>query len=363
MWERARRATVVLLVAAAGAVAAGAVAAGPPQPPALDPAARRPEGPAPSEYWDLTARLASGHHLFARFAFTSLGPGERNAVAIGHLVFPDGRVHRFKNLVEESAQNLSPDGRTLHVNNSHLYLGALPHRLEITKRNTRFHLRFHPAAGHVPPASLTAGGYAFALLDPSAPLRGRLRHPEKLPGDGLDARGRAAFTHTWLGVPEPELLLRRLEFFSLADDGEPALHWTELLRADGTSARWLTVRHGDGARADTTEVALGPEGALATPTRPGYPLPGAIRIFSPRADGRVRLGRVLLEQDPIADLQELSWVVRLLIRPPGRPHRIWVEAPYELRLSRDDGPPRTVTGTGVLTASFFEPLPDGAAAP
>ena len=50
-----------------------------------------------SEYWDLMARFESGHRLVARFLVTNEGPGEHTAVAVGHVVFPDGSSVDFRN--------------------------------------------------------------------------------------------------------------------------------------------------------------------------------------------------------------------------------------------------------------------------
>ena len=58
-------------------------------------AARMSTAETASEYWDLSARFESGHSLVARFQITNEGPGQHTAVAIGHVVFPDGERSSF----------------------------------------------------------------------------------------------------------------------------------------------------------------------------------------------------------------------------------------------------------------------------
>ena len=94
-----KRTSPPLALWASLAVAALALAAAAPDPAAkrVDPAARLASQGSASEYWDLVARLDSNHSVFARFMITNQGPGTRTALAVGHLVQPDGTVVPFHN--------------------------------------------------------------------------------------------------------------------------------------------------------------------------------------------------------------------------------------------------------------------------
>ncbi|MDH5308130.1 MAG: hypothetical protein OEW02_13190, partial [Myxococcales bacterium] len=77
----------------------------------VDPSARLPGGSAASEYWDLVAHFSAGHRVYARFQITNEGPGERNGLAFGHVIFPDGSVTPFQNGRRRDRWTLGPQGR------------------------------------------------------------------------------------------------------------------------------------------------------------------------------------------------------------------------------------------------------------
>ena len=49
------------------------------------------------EYWTLFIELESGHRISQRFLLTNAGPGERNALALGHVMRPDGTRQDYHN--------------------------------------------------------------------------------------------------------------------------------------------------------------------------------------------------------------------------------------------------------------------------
>jgi len=80
-----------------------------------NPAARLLSSESASEHWEFTARFDSGHYFFAEFLITNIGPGERNAAAIGYIIDPGGTPHRFTNGRRNGHWNLSPDHLSLHL--------------------------------------------------------------------------------------------------------------------------------------------------------------------------------------------------------------------------------------------------------
>jgi len=50
---------------------------------------------APTEWWLFAAELDSGDRVLVEFTLTDVGPGERNAAAIGRWVQQDGAVVAF----------------------------------------------------------------------------------------------------------------------------------------------------------------------------------------------------------------------------------------------------------------------------
>ena len=86
--------------------------------PRCDPRTDLPGGSAASEYWDLAAHFVSGHRAYARFLITNEGPGERNGVAIGHVITPEGVAVEFRNGRLEDRWTLGERGRRLDIGSS-----------------------------------------------------------------------------------------------------------------------------------------------------------------------------------------------------------------------------------------------------
>ena len=66
-----------------------------------------PDGDCAGVYWDLTAAFSSGDRIYARVLVTRAGPGERNAVAMGHWIDPAGAQTRSRT----AAARASSSGR------------------------------------------------------------------------------------------------------------------------------------------------------------------------------------------------------------------------------------------------------------
>jgi hypothetical protein len=340
--------TALLLLLAALVTPGPASAAG--EEPATDRAARRPAGTTATEYWDLTARFDSGHRLFARFMITDLGPGSQNTVAIGHLILPNGTIHRFRNALPGGGGSLQSDGLKIDVANSHLDMSGPEYRLHIDKGNTQIDLRFAPRGHPATPAAAAPDGYHFEILDTAAPIAGTIWHRRKIP-EPLEVSGRVAISHTWSENDERDVVLRRIEFFSLEDDG--AIQLTAVTTPNGEQTRWLTVRDPDENFYQTSEFEIDLPELASNGDGACYPVPASLEIRGAGLEGRVKLERTFLEHDP---LDALPLPVRLLVRVSMRPHRVWTAAPFEITLATaPGGPPRKFRGSGVAVVTYLNP--------
>jgi hypothetical protein len=365
--RRARHAAAVaaslggLLGCAAPAAAGGAA---PPAPKetvgsAVDPSARLPGGGSAWEYWEITAPLTSGHLVASRFLVTNAGPGDRNGIAIGRVIAPDGQVHEFRNGRLASRWSLSDDRLRLDVSSSHLDLHGPEHRLWIDKRRVQIDLRYRPAQGAILPAEWLPPGYHLEVIAAAAPIEGSLwLEGMETP---LTVRGRAAVTHSWAKPAEVDLALRRIE--ALGVGGEDAVYLVDLTTPDGGRKRWLGLSRGSALRFTTVGFALGLEGAAGDRDDAPYWVPGKLALGGERVGGSIRIERTLAEGDPLAGL---PGPIRFLQSLSMRPRRVWAASSVDVTVQPtvDAADGWRVRGSGVVWVSFLDTLkrPDGHAA-
>lgn len=333
---------------------AAALAAAEPDPAAerVDPAARLASQGSACEYWDLTARLDSNHRVFARFVITNQGPGTRTALAIGHLVQPDGVVVPFQNGRRWGRWNLGPEGLRMEIGSSLLDLRGPVRRFEVDKRKKGIRIRLDYPPGR--PRSFRKGrglgAYAIDLLELAEPVEGSVWVAGM--AEPLAVRGTIAMTHTWMERSEPDLALRRIDVLSL--DSERALFLSELTAPGGGHSRWLVLRDRGQFVLDSREFELGLEPAAPAGGNPDYPIPGAIRLRGPEVEGEIRLGRVLAQHNP---LEALPQPFRLWLSFQMRPWRVWTDALLELRLGAGaDRPALRFSGAGIGSITYLNPF-------
>ena len=310
-----------------------------------DPAARLLSDEFATERWEFTARFDSGHLLFTEVLITNIGLGDRNAAVIGHIVEPDGTVYEFRNGRREGAWTLSADGLRLQVGSSFLNQQDPVHNIGVSKRSVRVDLRFRPDGPVVWSDKFTPSGYALDLLDAAVPVEGTLwARGMKEP---VSVRGTAAFTHSWVSKAESDVLLRRVEFFSL--QGDYALYFVDLTSPKGSRSRWLVVTHQGRVVYETPNFALSLDGTAEKSK--GYTVPGMLQLKSEKTAGQIQLDRVLLRYNPLDDLpQPFRWLVSL----KARPQRAWALSPFEVSFRPDPNQaPIRLRGTGVTTVSFL----------
>jgi hypothetical protein len=316
---------------------------------AAGPAARLPAGGSAWEYWDITALLDSGHRVASRFLITNAGPGDRNGVAIGRVIAPDGWVKEFDNGRRRDRWTLSDDGLRLDIGRCHLDLHGPAHRLRIDKRRVQIDLRYTPERVALSPQGVSPPGYHLDVIAVSVPIEGTLWL------EGMDAprtvRGWATVTHTWAKQPEVDLTLRRIEFFGRLD--EDGLYLIDLTTPGGIRSRWLGLSRGPDLRFATSEFELQLDGAAGDRENAPYWVPGSLVLEGEQIGGRIRNERTLAEVQP---LSALPGPIRFLLSLSMRPRRVWMESPFEVALppgpDGEPGGPRR--GSGMVTVSFLE---------
>jgi hypothetical protein len=320
-------------------------------------AARMSLGESASEYWDLTARFESGHLLFARFLVTNEGPGEHTAVAVGHLLFPDGGHVAFRNGRQRGRWRLEAGGERLVVGSSLLDLRSPRRRYEVDKERDGIRIRLAIEAGSGAGVSAPAGGLSLRLLDLAAPVTGEIQVRERGMSAPQTLRGRAWLIHTWLDEPESAVALRRIDF--LAFDGDVALALVDVLPVPGRAPwRWLAVQEASQPVQQSAAFEAVASGAAPGRGEPQYPLPGALRLENPELSGRIDLARVLLRHEPLEDLPQ---PFRFLFSLKTRPRRAWVESPFALKFDTPSSrSTRELRGTGIAAVTFSNPLPETA---
>lgn len=339
---RCRAALLVCSIVLAAAIAS---AGGPPDP--VDPGAQLPDGAEAAEHWDLAAHFDEGVRLYARFLITNAGPGERTAVAFGHLLRPGQEPVEFHNGRREGRWQLSEDRRRIAIGSSKLALGDDARHFEVDndKRGIKIQLDF-PADATARTAPTAPGGYRLALLNLATPATGSfwlegMSAPRRL-------RGHVVLTHTWFQRPEAELLARRID---LASFDPRAPFFVSALRApDGRRWRW-GVTASDGVSAPILDLEL----ELQEPGGDAYPIPRAIEMRGKGLKASISLGKPLLEVDP---LDALPPILRMVYSFGDRPRLLWVQTNADVALkSATENAVLRVQSEGLATLVFPDALP------
>ncbi|MCG8590418.1 MAG: hypothetical protein MJE66_14105 [Proteobacteria bacterium] len=315
----------------------------------LDPAARLPSGRAAFEHWDFTIELESGHRVLARFTITNAGPGDRNGIAIGHVIPPEGKRRQFRNGRRAREWQLSSDRLSLVMGKSALDWRSGEAHLKISKKSVQVDLKLDVRRGHSLPASALPDGLEIDLLDASAPVHGRIF----LRGmaEPLAVTGRAAVTHTVGRRGEGALLRGRAEFF--APRAEPPVAWIHLQHASGRHTNaWLLAR-GESNRLVTEDVQAESSGRLPG-TKDGFVAPVTWNLAGPWGKTLISLQSALLAHDPREDLPTL---LRMAVSSKIRPVRVWAPGGVLVTLAPSPGEthPLLLKGSGLSVVTFLGP--------
>jgi hypothetical protein len=318
-----------------------------------DPAARLPEAPGASEYWDVIARLDSGYRVFARFMIANEGLGQQTGVGMGHVVLPDGRVMEFRYARRKGEWKLSADRLRLDIASSTLDLHPPVFQFEIDSntRGIKVHLHFTTTGSAAWADDFSDARYWTDALQLSAPAEGTfwvrgMREP-------VAVRGTVALTHAWMNENEAAVARRRIEFFGQAPD--VALYVSDLMTPAGLHHHWLVVERKGSVVKKTSDFELTLGAATAATAGGKYPVPGQLLIRESGLTADIRPERLLLRTDPLDGVPQ---PFRFLLSLKSQPQRMWLESSFQLSLvSGADGAPVEEHGQGTLAVDFLNPLP------
>jgi hypothetical protein len=299
------------------------------------------------EYWDLVARLDSGHWLVAQTYVSNLGPGDGRAGAVGYLIAPDGSSRRFKRSEEPGAWKLTHDGRRLDLHSIALDPIGPPRRFHVDKPELEADLKLR--GKRAAPSGGQLAACSFSVLDTATAADVELRDGVK--ADPLSTQARVGLTHRWGDTLEADCAVRRVEVFLL--EREIGVYFAETTAPSGSLHRWLVARRGGqvlfaGDPADAS-VAWGV-------TAEGFAPPVSARFAAAGLDARIRFQAPLASVDPLA---QLPLPVQLLVQTRTQPRMTWMRAPFEMSLPGADGVRRSVAGEAVAKVSYLNPLPGG----
>lgn len=312
-----------------------------------------------SEYWDLTASFVSGHRLFARFSISNEGPGDRTAYAIGQVVFPDGSITPFQNGRLEDDWELSDDRLRMQVGSSVLDLHGPARHFEVdkNKKGVKIFLDFEPQTGRA--ARRWSGappGLNVELLVLGAPVRGSLWVRDRMGEEAapVPLSGRATLSHSWMDESEFSLARRRIDVHLLAPaDGSVRAWLLELLPKQGEARCWMVARRPDGGLLESDRFCMTGSGRSPAGSE-RYPVPASLVVAGEDLEGRVALGRMQVEHDPLSLAPR---PFRWLLSFRADPLQIWLDAGLELRWA-GAGDPLPLAGEGLVSFYFTNPLPD-----
>jgi hypothetical protein len=344
---KAGRALAIALLLGLGSATADA--GGPPSP--IDPGARLPRGDEASEHWDLAAHFDSGHRVYARFLITNEGPGERTAVAFGHVLKPDGTPVAFKNGRREGRWQLGDGGRRIEIGSSLLDFGDDVRRFEVDndKRGIKVHFEV-PADAPGLSAPPGPGGTRLELLNLASVARGRLWLRGMAAPVALN--GRALLTHSWSVVHESEAIARRADFATLA--GDDAFFFSHARAPDGTPWAWAVSGAASGRLISHTDVRV--EARPADNESGPYPLPDSIQLRGKGLDASISLeAPPVLVSDPLDALPSL---LKMVYSFGGRPRHLWADAVADVALEpRNADPSRRIQSAGIAAFYFSDGTP------
>ncbi|HXV37758.1 MAG TPA: hypothetical protein VEC18_11445, partial [Myxococcota bacterium] len=259
----------------------------------------------------------------------------------------------------ESRWTLSEDGARIEIGSSVFDQTGAVHRLayDSTKRGIRVEVEYAPRGPVAWAERESPGEYPIDLLELVTPARARIwlaGMPEPAASEGT-----IALAHTYLGASEADLALRRIDFASI--DAGPAIFLSDRTAPSGARERWLVVARAGEVLHQTSDFEL--EISQSPGKESGdYPTFEELRIRGARVEGAILRGATLAELNPLDDIPQ---PFRFLLSLRTRPQRAWSTASFEIRLrpeppmrlSEADESETVVTGSGITSVTYTNPLP------
>ena len=326
--------------------------------PVLDPSARMLSGDDASEAWTLYVELESGHRITQRFLLVNAGPGDHNAVALGHLHEPGRPPYRYQNGRTRANWNISDDRLFMDIAASHLDLHRPNGELRITKKEIEIRLFFDfppDATSARIPSDRLPRDYNVEVLAVGATTRGSIQAPWM--SEPLETRGRTWLVHTWTKKDEAELVSRRTDLYGYENgtsfyglqiqdtrDSESAWH---LIADTKTGIIESRINHSESWR---EQPRSGSDGVSKD-----YPTPRAFEIADrgrSGLSGPISLGAEFLRFDPTEVIpQPFRW----FIQRNSKPQEVWATARIGVRLPTTPGTPPLPAPGETLSATHGQP--------
>ena len=285
---------------------------------------------APTEWWVLAAQLDSGDRVLVELTLTDIGPGERNAAAIGEWIAADGAHTSFSRAKLGGDWTPSADGRRIDLGKFVFDRSAARAQLRVEKGSLRIALEFPLAAAPLATKRIAGGKWTQELWIAAAPVDASLwKRGMAAP---LRTKGRVGLSRRAIEGPEAKLAARRLEAFTL---GPAPLYVLEL--AKGKSAeRWVVAFDAKG------KLVAQDAGAVASKEALGAPAP-QLSLAGPGATGALLAGTRLASYDPLANLPApIRFLLGLRLKST------WMASPYDVSVSA-----ARRKGTAIASYTFY----------
>jgi hypothetical protein len=286
---------------------------------------------ADTEWWVLAAQLDSGDRVLVEFTLTNLGPGERNAAAIGRWIERGGAVTAFSRAKLEGDWTPSVDGSRIDLGKFVFDRARSPAVLRVEKGSLRIALEFALAGAPLASRSFAGGKWKQELWVASAPVKTSLwKRGMAAP---ISSAGRLALSRRLISGSEAKLAQRRAELFTF---GAAPIYLLEVARG-ARAERWLIACDANGKPIAQEAPVVAVAESLGT-VSPRFVLAG------PGMHGELRAGARLASYDPLADVPGLIKLALGL-----RLQSTWTVAPFSLRAGGRD-----LSGSAIASYTFYK---------
>jgi hypothetical protein len=268
--------------------------------------------------------------VLVEFTLTDVGPGERNAAAIGEWVAPDGALTPFSRAKLGGDWTASAGGRRIDLGKFVFDRSTAPAQVRVEKGSLRIALEFPLAAAPLATKRLAGGKWTQELWIASAPVSASLW--KRGMAEPLRTQGRVGLSRRSIEGPEAKLAARRLEAFTL---GAAPVYVLELANGKGAE-RWVVALDANGKLA-AQDAHAGPQaGALGAPA-------AQLALTGPGATGTLLAGTRLATYDPLANLPApIRFLLGLRLKST------WMASPYDVSV----GSARR-KGTAIASYTFY----------
>jgi hypothetical protein len=287
-----------------------------------------------TEWWVLAASLDSGDRVLVEFTLTDLGPGDRNAAAIGNWVAPDGTLTPFSRAKLEGAWTPSPDGRRIDLGKFVFDRAGPQAQLRVDKGSLRLALEFPLGTAPLAARRLAGGKWTQELWTAGAPVRATL-WKKGMPA-ARASTGRVALSRRRIEGSESRLAQRRAEWFTL---GAAPVYALEVAHG-GRAERWVVACDASGKPLAQDSASLATRDALSA-------VAPRLAFGGPAASGSVRAGAQLAAYDPLADVPAL---IRMALGL--RLQSVWMASPFALDV-REGARAARREGTAIASYTFY----------